>query len=281
MAWRYVAARDIDAPFLMRLLGVWRYRTLLRRVAARDLRLRYAGTTLGRVWAVVYPLLLVAFYTAVFTTVFRGRLGPSGADAAPERYALYVVAGLLPWVAFTEVATRAVQTMAEHRSLVKHVQFPVQILPLGSVYGAALPHCVALLALAAFASWTGGSLSLSPVALAVTLVSHALFLSGIAWLLGALGAMLRDVRELLAIALTAGMFITPIFYVEADAPAPLRLVLQLNPLTHFVRAYREAFLIGPASHPESPFIALAVAGATLLLGFWLFERTRVFLADIL
>src|SRR5688500_13308458 len=105
MSWRYVEARDVDAPLIRRLLGVWRYRELLRRMAERDVRLRYAGTALGRVWAVVYPLLIVAFYTVVFTTVFRGRLGASAVDEPPARYALYVVSGLLPWVAFTEVAT--------------------------------------------------------------------------------------------------------------------------------------------------------------------------------
>ena len=281
MSWRYVEARDVDAPLLRRLLGVWRYRALLRRMSERDLRLRYAGTALGRVWAVIYPLLLVAFYAAVFTTVFRGRLGGSSADEAPARYAVYVVSGLLPWVAFTEVATRSVQTMAEHRNLIKHVQFPVQILPLGSLYGVALPHAVALLAFTAFAAWSAGGLRIDPIVLALALASFALFLAGVAWLLGALGALVRDLREVLAIALTAGMFVTPIFYVEQDAPAPLRALLQLNPMTHVIRAYRDAFHVGPTSHPESLVIVAPLALLVLIAGFWVFERVRVFLADIL
>jgi lipopolysaccharide transport system permease protein len=111
-----------------------------------------------------------------------------------------------------------------------------------------------------------------------------LLFAGVAWLLGAVGAVLKDVRELLAIALTAGMFTTPIFYVERDAPALLRGVIALNPLTYLIRAYRVA-LLGDASASSDVSATLIVLGAIslalLLFGFWTFERTRVFLADIL
>jgi lipopolysaccharide transport system permease protein len=284
MTWRYVESRDVDAPLLRRLAAVWRYRTLLRRMADREARLRYAGAALGRVWAIVYPLLLVSFYALVFTTAFRGRLGPTGADAAPARYALYVVSGLVPWLAFSEVATRSVQTMAENRALVKHVMFPVQILPLTGVYGLLVPQAVALAALLAFSVWANGEPRWNLPVLALTLALQLLLFAGVAWLLGAVGAVLKDVRELLAIALTAGMFTTPIFYVERDAPALLRGVIALNPLTYLIRAYRVA-LLGDASASSDVSATLIVLGAIslalLLFGFWTFERTRVFLADIL
>jgi lipopolysaccharide transport system permease protein len=279
VTWRYVASRDADAPFVQRLLSTWQHRALLVRMSERDVRLRYAGSSLGRVWAVVYPLLLVAFYAAIFTFVFRGRLGQD--DQSPQRYALYVISGLLPWLSITEVATRAVQTMAEHRGLVKHVMFPVQILPLTGVYAAVLPQAVGLIALIAFASWVGNGFTAQVLTLGPVVILHLLLLAGVAWLLGAIGALLRDVRELLTIALTAGMFATPIFYTEQDAPALLRLVLNFNPITHLLNAYRDALLGGPPRHPESLPILAAIAVITLAIGFWTFERTRVTLADIL
>ena len=281
MTWRYVEARDVDSALPRRLLSVLRYRALLRRMANRDLRQRYAGAALGRVWAIVYPLLLVSFYALVFTTAFRGRLGPSAADQSAARYALYVVSGLVPWLAFTEVATRSVQTMAENRSLVKHVMFPVQVLPLAGVYGLFLPQGVALAALLAFSVWANGAVVLNVPVLAVTLTLQLMLLAGVAWLLGAVGAILKDVREMLTIFLTAGMFATPIFYVERDAPVALRAVLALNPLTYLVRAYRFAVLGGQAPDAATLILLGAISFATLVVGFQVFERTRVFLADIL
>jgi lipopolysaccharide transport system permease protein len=278
MAWRYVEAREAGQPLLRRLFGIWHHRRLLRRMAERDLHQRYAGTSLGYAWAILYPLLLVAFYAFIFTVVFRGRLSP---DAPPSEYALYVVSGLLPWVAFSEVATRSTQAMAEHRGLVKFAVFPIQILPLTSLYATAFSQVAGLVALLAWAIWSHGGPSAGLLWLIPVIVVQIAFLAGISWLLGALGAVIRDVKELVAVALMVGMFLTPIFYVERDLPAPLRAAVLLNPLTHLLRGYRDAVVTGAPEHPLSLLILAAVALVTLLAGFRVFERTRVFLADIL
>ena len=278
MAWRYVAARDVAAPLPARLLSVFRHRRLWRRMAERDLRQRYVGSTLGLAWAIVYPLLLVGIYTFIFTFVFRGRLSP---DAPPERYALYVVSGLLPWVAFSEVAGRAAQAMSEHRNLVKYVVFPVQILPLTSLYATALSQAAGLAAVLGLATWVRGGLDAALLLLLPAMLFQAVFLAGVAWALGAAGAVLRDIKELVQVALMVGMFLTPIFYVERDVPRPLRFVVELNPLTHLVRLYRDALLGGGLQHPASLAVFAAVALASLVAGFVVFERTRAFLSDVL
>jgi lipopolysaccharide transport system permease protein len=278
VAWRYVEARDAEAPVLRRLAAVYRHRRLWRRLAERDLRQRYVGSTLGFAWAVVYPLLFVAIYAFIFTFVFRGRLS---AEAPTEQYALYVVSGLLPWVAFSEVAGRATQAMAEHRNLVKYVVFPVQILPLTSLYATAFSQLLGLGAVLAFAAWTRGGLDGAVLLLVPVLALQVLFLAGVAWGLGAAGAVLRDVKELVQVALTVGMFLTPIFYVEQIVPARLRFLIELNPLAHLVRLYRDALLGFGVQHPASLAIFGACAVLALLAGFLVFERTRTFLADVL
>ena len=103
MTWQYLGERPDERPLLVRLLGVARQFQAWRAIAERELRLRYVGSTLGLAWAVVHPLLFVGAYTFIFAFVFRARLAP---EAPREQYALYVVLGLLPWVAVTDVATR-------------------------------------------------------------------------------------------------------------------------------------------------------------------------------
>jgi lipopolysaccharide transport system permease protein len=278
VAWRYVEARDAAAPLLMRLAAVWRHRRLLQRMAERDLRQRYVGSALGLAWAALSPLIFVGVYVVIFTFVFGARLSP-GAPTA--QYALYVLAGLLPWVAFSEVASRATQTMAEHRSLVKFVVFPVQILPLTSLYVVAFSQAIGLAVLVLLATWLHGSPPPTLWLLLLAVLLQVVFLAGVAWLLGALGAMLRDVKEVIQVALTVGMFLTPIFYLDRDVPRALRLVIELNPLAHLIRIYRDALLGTGVISPWSLPIFGVVAVATLLGGFLAFERTRAFLSDIL
>jgi lipopolysaccharide transport system permease protein len=278
MAWRYVEARDADAPLWRRILGIWRHRRLLRRMAERDLRQRYVGSVIGYAWAAVYPLLFVAVYALIFTVVFRARLSP---DAPVQEYAVYVISGLLPWIAFSEVAGRATQTMAEHRNLVKFAMFPVQILPLTSLYAASFSQAIGLVALLGLTVWVRGALPATAWLLVPALLLQAVFLAGISWMLGALGALLRDVKELVSIVLMVGMFLTPVFYLEADAPAPLRLLFAINPLAHLLRVYRDALVGDGTIHLLSLGIFGAVAVVTLFAGYLVFERTRAFLGDIL
>jgi ABC-type polysaccharide/polyol phosphate export permease len=171
--------------------------------------------------------------------------------------------------------------MAEHRNLVKFVVFPVAILPLTGLYAVALSQGVGLLTALGVTAWMRGGLSASILLLVPVAVLQALFLAGVAWLLGALGAVFRDVKELVQVLLMIGMFATPIFYLEMDAPAPLRPLIELNPLTHLARLYRGALLGAGLEHPISLVVFGVAAVLTLLVGFLAFERTRVFLSDIL
>ena len=126
-----------------------------------------------------------------------------------------------------------------------------------------------------------GGLAPSVLLLLLVMPLQLLFLAGVAWLLGAVGAVLRDVKELVTVVLMVGMFLTPIFYVERDVPATLRTVIALNPMTHLLHLYRDALLGVGLVHPVSLAIFGAVAFLTFLAGFLVFERTRVFLSDLL
>ncbi|HEX2514182.1 MAG TPA: ABC transporter permease, partial [Chloroflexota bacterium] len=266
-------------------------RRLWRRMAERDLRQRYVGSALGLAWTALSPLLFVAVYVSIFTFVFGARLGgdevggggapQGGPDAPTVEYALYVLSGLLPWVAFSDVAGRATQTMAEHRNLVKYAVFPVQILPLTSLYAVSFSQGIGLVLVLLLSAWLGGGLPSTLWLLPLVLLLQILFLAGVAWLLGALGAILRDVKEVVQLTLMVGMFLTPIFYLEQSLPPPLRLVLELNPLTHLVRLYRGVVLGPELWHSASLPVFALIAVATLLAGFLAFERTRTFLSDIL
>ncbi|MGH2351089.1 MAG: ABC transporter permease, partial [Chloroflexota bacterium] len=164
---------------------------------------------------------------------------------------------------------------------VKFVVFPVQILPLTSLYATAFSQAVGLGALLALAAWLRGGLDATALLLLPVLALQVVFLAGVAWLLGALGAVFRDIKELVQVALMVGMFLTPIFYLERDVPAPLRIIVELNPVAHLVRLYRDALLGAGIQHGLSLPIFATVAALTLVAGFVVFERTRVFLSDIL
>jgi len=50
---------------------VVRYRSLLRNLVARDLKVRYKRSALGILWTMLNPLLLMIIFSVVFAQIFR------------------------------------------------------------------------------------------------------------------------------------------------------------------------------------------------------------------
>ena len=119
-------ARALTLP----LESIWRNRSLIRTLVRRDVLSRYSGSFGGAFWAVLNPLLLMLTYFFVFGMVLQSRFGD---DPSRSGFALYFLAGMLPWLAFSEAAGRAPFMMVEHRNFIKKLVFPVETLPVNLV----------------------------------------------------------------------------------------------------------------------------------------------------
>ena len=93
-----------DGRFVYPVITVWRNRGLIRVMVRRDILGRYRGSFGGAFWTIINPLLLMLTYFFVFGVVLRDRYDP---HATWTSFALYFLAGMLPWLAFSEAAGRA------------------------------------------------------------------------------------------------------------------------------------------------------------------------------
>src|SRR5262245_29838861 len=154
--------------------------------------------------------------------------------------------------------------------------FPAEVLPIVSVLAGLAHFCLGLPILALFLIYyrvpvVATDLLWLPVVVLVQLV----LTTGIALFVSALTVHFRDVRDLLANLLTLWFFATPIIYPLSQAPATVRRVLSLNPLTYLAVSYQEVlFINGPFT--QWPRL-LAVAGgavAVFFVGYFVFDRLR-------
>jgi lipopolysaccharide transport system permease protein len=158
-------------------------------------------------------------YTLVFRHVFQVRWSPPGEGNLA--FALRLYAGLAVFNFFAECVNRAPLLIVEQPHLVKKVVFPVEVLPWASVM-AALAHlgiaAVALLGL----RWLGmGTVPLSALALPLVWLPLLPLCLGLGWGLSAVGTFIRDIGQILSMAMTALVFMSPMFSVDA-LPAGLR-----------------------------------------------------------
>ncbi len=258
-------------------LTVWRNRGLIRSMVRRDILGRYRGSFGDALWTVLNPLLLMLTYFFVFGIVLQARFG---ADPSRSGFVLYFLAGMLPWLAFSEAAARAPHVVIEHRNFVKKLVFPVEILPVNQAIAGLVTEAFALGVFVAFLVAARGGVPATVLWLPVLVIPQLLFTLGVAWTLAALGPFVRDLGQVIGFALTLWFFVTPICYPEASLPQWALPVLGKNPMFALVRGYRAIFLEARAPEFAALWKLWVVGTAAYLAGHALFYKLRRSFADL-
>ncbi len=268
------AGRAFTYPFLT----IWRNRSLIRVMVRRDILGRYRGSFGGAFWTVMNPLLLMLTYFYVFGVILKSRFP---GDPSRAGFALYFLAGMLPWLAFSEAVGRSPGVMLEHRNFVKKLVFAVETLPVNLVASGLVSGLFAVLLFSVVLLAVRHAIPATVLWLPVLLVPQVLFTAGLSWFLAALGVFVRDLGQILGFLLTIWFFITPICYPEESMPAALVPLLSKNPLYVLVRGYHAIFLHSqaPAFGPLWKFWLLAAV--VFVIGHAWFYKLRKSFADLI
>jgi lipopolysaccharide transport system permease protein len=259
--------------------SLWHHRGLTHALIKRDVIGRYRGSMLGILWSFFNPLFMLAVYTFVFGLIFKSRW-PGGSDSKVE-FALILFAGLIVFNIFSETVTRAPSLILSNSNYVKKVVFPLEILPIVAL-GTAFFHAgISLLVWLIFYCLFFGVPSFTVLLLPLILLPLLVFSLGCSWILASLGVYLRDVGQFIGLAVTALMFLTPIFYPVAALPDDLQSLLFLNPLTSVVEQTRDVLIWDKL--PDGVLFSIdgAISIAVAWLGFAWFQKTRKGFADVL
>ena len=244
-----------------------RNRALLANFFRRELTTRYLGSSSGLAWALVHPLLLLAVYHFVFTSVFR--MGAFNGTS----FLLYVAVALWPWLAAQEGLQRATVAIAEYGGLIHKVAFPHELAIYASVAATLVVQFVGYLAVLIVLFAFGEPVRFEGLLLAVPIwIVLALAVTGIALALSALQVFVRDVAQVLAPVLIILMYLTPILYPLALVPAGVRPWVAANPFAWLVDRLRDAMLEGRIALHWGDMLALAIAFALYFAGRWVFRR---------
>jgi lipopolysaccharide transport system permease protein len=268
--------RGVGRAFVYPLLTIWRNRSLIRVMVRRDILGRYRGSFAGSFWTVINPLLLMATYFVVFGVILYDR----SVYSSRTEWTLTFLAGMLPWLAFSETAGRAPGVILEHRNFVKKLVFAVETLPVNLVISGLVTECFAVLLYCIFLLALRHTLPITVLWLPVLIIPQVLFTAGISWFLAGLGAFVRDLGQMIGFVLTVWFFMTPICYPEKQmlARAPQ---LTRNPMYVLVHAYRSIFLENrpPDFGPLWKFSLLALM--VFVLGHAWFYKLRKSFADMI
>lgn len=253
-------------------------RSLLRSLVIRDIETRYRGTMLGFLWAVVYPLMMLAVYAFVFGGVFNARWG-SGGDM--KDFVLMLYCGLIVHALFSETLSRSPAAVLSNPSYVKKVVFPLELLSISHLASAVFNTLIGLGLLCIFLLIQHQSIP--PTALYVPLVFIPLLLltAGLAWFLAAIGVFFRDVGQMISVAMSVLLFLSPVFYPASSAPTLAKKLIYLNPLTYPMEELRALLILGNQPDWLHWLAYFAVSIVVFIGGLWIFQKTRPAFADVI
>ncbi|MBT3504622.1 MAG: ABC transporter permease [Piscirickettsiaceae bacterium] len=253
-------------------------RSLLRSLVIRDIEARYRGTMLGFLWVAVYPLMMLAVYAFVFGGVFNARWG-SGGDM--KDFVLMLYCGLIVHAVFSETLTRSPSAILASPSYVKKVIFPLELLPFCHLASAVFNASIGLGLLCIFLLIQNQSIP--PTALYVPLVFIPLLLltAGFSWFFAAIGVFFRDVGQMIGIAMSVLLFLSPVFYPASSAPALAQKLIYLNPLTYPIEELRAVMILGNQPDWLYWLAYFAISLIAAVGGLWVFQKARPAFADVI
>ena len=251
---------------------------LLLRLAKRDLETRYRGSIFGALWVLLQPLIMLAVFTFLFSTVFPSRWGGA---AGTDNFALLLYAGLIVYGLFSETVLRSTTLFLENPSYVKKVVFPLEVLPWVSALVATANTLVgAALLLGFYFAFVGvppATAYLAPVVIAPLIVLSV----GLSFILASLGVFIRDLRQIVPVLTQALLFLGPVLYPVGALPGWVRAYVYLNPVTLIIEELRGILFDGRLPDWLALGLYTLVALLVLFLGYALFRRLCPAFSDVM
>lgn len=258
---------------------IWRHRHLASLLIGRNVEASFRGSVLGKLWTALVPLLRLAIYTTVLGLILRVRW-PGHHNTSLETALLYFV-GLTFYDFFMEAIHTAPALMADNVNFVKKVVFPLEILPFATVGAALVRLCVTGTILLVFFIIIRGVPPLAALSIPLAVVPFALIVLGTVWFLSALGAYVRDLRQLTGVLALVMMYLSPIFFPLVMVPERARAFFYVNPLAFPIETTRGALFSGQWPAWWALLAYAAVAWLFAAAGYRWFVRVKPGFADVI
>lgn len=259
-----------------------RNRVLLKELTKTDFKLRYQGSVLGYLWALLRPLLMFAILYVVFTKLLR-----IGGDI--PHYPVYLLCGTSLWSFFSECTSQGIQAIVNRGDLIRKIDFPKYIVVVSATFTAVINMLINLVVVIIFALLNGITPSFSWLLIIPALLELYLLSLGISFLLGSINVKYRDVTSIWDVFMQALFYAVPIIYpismVAATSEIAAKIIL-LNPIAQAIQDVRFNLITSETITTWSylgnilyAFIPVIITIILLVAGSFFFRKKSKFFAE--
>lgn len=257
------------------LVYLYSKRNLLLNSIRVELKNQYAGTSLGLLWIVIGPILLLVLYGIIYALIFNVRV-PNYTQA---EYILNVFSGLVLFLGFSQALALCSSVLNQQKKLI-YSSYPPVFIPIKAVlvaYMIIVPSTIFVL----LADFTFSEVSYHLILLIPVAIFQILLSIGIGFYISLLGLVWKDITFLVQYILIALLVVTPIAYTPEMIPDRLKLLLYVNPLYYFVSANQHFVLLNEYPPLFEMLIGLFSAIFLFVSGLWFFMRAQKVIVDLL
>jgi lipopolysaccharide transport system permease protein len=269
-----------NSLFELHLKDVWRYRDLLWLLVKRDFVSFYKQTILGPLWFFIQPL----FTTIIFTFIF-GNLAGLSTDGLPQP--LFYMAGITAWNYFADCLTKTSTVFRDNANIFGKVYFPRLIMPLSIVvsnlvrFGVQMLLFFVMIVYYLVINETGAAFHMNVYVLLfpVLVLMMALLGLGLGLIITAMTTKYRDLAFLITFGVQLMMYATTVIYPLSAAPAKYKWLIELNPMTGIIEAFRYGFLGEGVLTMGTLGYSGVVTVVSLIIGVVIFNKTEKTFVD--
>ena len=256
-------------------------RILLKELTKTDFKLRYQGSLLGYLWALLRPLMMFAILYIVFSKLLK--IG----DEIPH-YPVYLLCGTTLWSFFTECTSQGIQAIIVRGDLLRKISFPKYIVVISSQLTALINLGINLAVVVIFALINGVAPSWSWLLIVLPILELYLLSLGIAFLFGSINVKYRDITSIWDVLVQALFYAVPIIYpiqMVATTSTLAAKILLLNPIAQCIQDVRynlittETITTWNYIFNPSVIVPLLLVIIILVLGAVTFRRKSKFFAE--
>ncbi len=223
--------------FRVYLKNLWDYRLFILTLAQRDLKIKYAQTYLGAIWAILQPLTGLFIFTYFFSKVIK--LDIPGVD-----YALFAFSGMTSWYFFSFILSQAGSSLQQGQDLMKKNYFPKLALPLSKVLVGLVDFSLAFVVLLGLMLVKGVVPEWKILFLPLFIFLNIVVGLSVSLWLAALSVQYRDLQHIIPYLANFGIWLTPVFYPTTILPSTASYILKYNPMAGIIEGFRFALLPG-------------------------------------
>ena len=242
---------------------MWKSRAILFNFAISDLKVRYRNSILGILWSVIEPLLMLSVLYFVFSSMFKFDI---------PNFPIYLLLGIIVYNCFKNGTTFALSSLTNRAPLITQIYFPRSIPAISSAITAsimlAIEVGILLIFMVAFQFVPPITILLLPLILGL----QFLFVVGICLPLSVLNVKFKDTEFIWGVVLSAGFFLTPIFYQFDMLPEYLQNILQFSPMVQILTMAHHVVLYGMLPTVNSILYAVGSISVITVIGYLIFRK---------